>query len=294
MAAQLTINARSAVAATAISTLSFRVYFQDTQNGIREAIYDGGWTTSSAVLFTARRSTPLSVISWDEGKQIRIYCISADGLLEEWCHSNGGKWTPGYLTNLKVRVAPSTSIAAVNWDGSNIRVYCQEENSNAIQEFCVGNPWKRGAILPTADQGSNLAAVSWKDQGKVHLRVYYQAPDLSLKEHCYDGRWYQGGFNPGVALKSSAIAATAWVSSGVQIRLYWQDSHGLMTGYKWTGSWESTGSITSVPVGTHMSAINWNNGSNIRVYYQSYDGSISEECNDGDAWYNGAGATRTA
>nr|UXE44015.1 fucose-specific lectin [Trichoderma aurantioeffusum] len=276
MATQLTTNARSAVAATAISPLSFRVYFQDTQNGIREAIYDGRWTTSNTVLFTAKRSTPLSVISWDEGKQIRIYCVSTNGLLEEWCYSNGGKWTPGYLTDLKVRVAPSTSIAALNWDGPNIRVYCQEETSNAIQEFCVGNPWQRGATLPLADQGSNLSAVCWK-----------------IKEHCYDGRWYQGGFNPGTALKSSAIAATAWVSSGEQIRLYWQDTDGFMTGYKWSGSWESTGSITSVPVGTHMSAVNWNNGSNIRVYYQSSDGSISEECNDGDAWYNGAGASRT-
>nr|UWK20060.1 fucose-specific lectin [Trichoderma albolutescens] len=293
MATQLTTNARSGVAATVTSSSSFRVYFQDVQNGIREAIYDGGWTTSNTVLFKARRSTPLSVISWDEGKQIRIYCVSANGLLEEWCHNNGGSWAPGYLTNLKVRVAPNTSIAAVNWDGSSIRVYCQEESSNAIQEFCVGNPWKRGATLPVADQGSNLAAVSWKDQGKVHLRVYYQAPDLSLKEHCYDAGWYEGGFNPGVALKNSGIAATGWFNSGVQLRLYWQDSQGQMTGYKWSGSWSPTGSINPVPVGTHMSAINWNSGGNIRVYYQSFNGSISEECNDGDSWYNGQGAAPT-
>ncbi|KAL7784087.1 fungal fucose-specific lectin domain-containing protein [Trichoderma ceciliae] len=280
MATQFTINARSAVAATAISASSFRVYFQDSQNGIREAIYDGQWTTSNDALFTAKRSTPLSVISWDEGKQVRIYCISADGLLEEWCCGTGGIWAPGYLTSLKVRTAPNTSIAAVNWDGASIRVYCQEETSNAIQEFCPGNPWKRGATLPIADEGSNLAATSWKHNGKVHLRVYYQAPDLSLKEHCYDGGWGEGGFNPGIALKNSAIAATSWINSEVQLRLYWQDSHGLMKGNKWTGSWESTGSISSVPVGTHISAVNWNNGSNIRIYYQSYDGSISEECND--------------
>lgn len=71
MATQLTMNARSAVAATATSASTSRVYFQDTQNGIREAIYDNGkWTISDAVLFTAKRSTPLAVISLDEGKQV--------------------------------------------------------------------------------------------------------------------------------------------------------------------------------------------------------------------------------
>lgn len=88
-----------------------------------------------------------------------------------------------------------------------------------------------------------------------------------------------GGFNPGVALKSSAIAATSWVSSGagLQLRLFWQDGYGLLRGYKWSGNWESTGSVGPVPVGTHVSATNWNTGSSIKVYYQADDGSISEE-----------------
>ncbi|KAL7930743.1 hypothetical protein V8C35DRAFT_324194 [Trichoderma chlorosporum] len=198
--------------------------------------------------------------------------------LQEWCGINGN-WSPGYLTNLEVHVAPNTSIAATNWDGSAIRVYCQEVNSNAIQEYCVGNPWKRGATLPIADSGSNLAALSFKQDGKIHLRVYYQAPDLRLKEHCYDGNWSEGGFNPGVALKSSAIAATSWLGpeAGLQLRLYWQDSYGLLRGYKWSGAWESGGSSNLVPVGTHISAINWNSGNNIKVYYQAADGSVSEE-----------------
>nr|UWK20224.1 fucose-specific lectin [Trichoderma stromaticum] len=280
MATSFTINARTAVAATATSASTSRVYFQDIGNGIREVIYDNGkWTTSNDVIFVAKRSTPLAVVSWDEGKQIRIYCVSAEGLLQEWCGIHGS-WSPGYLTKLEVRVAPNTSIAAVNWNGPSIRVYCQEENSNAIQEYCVGNPWKRGAILPIADSGSNLAAVAFDEGGKIHLRVYYQAPDLSLREHCYDGVWSAGGFNPGVALKSSAIAATSWIGSGtgVQLRLYWQDPHGLLRGYKWSGGWESTGSLNPLKVGTHISAINWNSGSSIRVYYQADDGSISEEC----------------
>ncbi|KAK4062950.1 hypothetical protein Trihar35433_8745 [Trichoderma harzianum] len=279
MASPFVINARTAVAATATSTATSRVYFQDTENGIREVTYDNGnWTVSNDVLFSAKRSTPLAVISWDEGKQVRIYCVSSEGLLQEWCGVNG-HWGPGYLTDLGVRVASNTSIAATNWDGTSIRVYCQEESSNAIQEYCVGHPWKRGATLPIADSGSNLAALSFKDGGKVHLRVYYQAPDLSLREHCYDGGWSEGGFSPGVAIKSSAIAATSWGEAvdGVQLRVFWQDNHGLLRGYRWSRGWESAGSLNPMPVGTQISATNWDNGSSVRVYYQANDGTISEE-----------------
>lgn len=142
-------------------------------------------------------------------------------MLEEWCYSNGGRWVPGYLTNLKVKTAPNSSVAAVNWDGSNIRVYCQgkdiiersfnktrrrafltfwvEESSDAVQEYCVGNPWKRGATLPVADQGTNLAAVSWTQNGSPHLRVYYQAADLNIREHCYDSGWSTGRWKQRVA-----------------------------------------------------------------------------------------------
>jgi hypothetical protein len=119
-------------------------------------------------------------------------------LLEEWCNGSRGQWVPGYLTRLKVQTAPNSSVAAVNWDGQNIRVYCQGKNtkeqprSEIIQEYCVGDPWKKGATLPVADHGSNLAALSWTQKGRVHLRVYYQASDLSVHEHCYDDGWSKG------------------------------------------------------------------------------------------------------
>lgn len=70
-----------------------------------------------------------------------------------------------------------------------------KESSDAIQEYCVGDPWTKGATLPVADQGSNLAAVSWTQKGKVHLRLYYQTSDLSVQEHCYDNGWSKGKLN---------------------------------------------------------------------------------------------------
>jgi hypothetical protein len=72
MASEYTINARSAVAAVAASAESFRIYFQDTQNGIREGVYeDGKWNVSDEAIFYARRLSPLSAVSWDDGNQVR-------------------------------------------------------------------------------------------------------------------------------------------------------------------------------------------------------------------------------
>lgn len=72
MASKYTINARSAVAAVAASDNSFRIYFQDTQNGIREGVYkDGKWNVSGKAIFNARRLSPLSAVSWDGGSQVR-------------------------------------------------------------------------------------------------------------------------------------------------------------------------------------------------------------------------------
>nr|WOD46597.1 hypothetical protein [Trichoderma atroviride] len=281
MSSEYTINARTAVAAIAISSVSFRIYFQDTENGIREGVYhDGKWTFSGKALFHARRLSPLAAITWDEGSEIRVYSVSEDGLLEEWCYGSVGKWVPGGLTKLKVQTAPDSSVAAVNWERTKIRVYCQE-SSNAIQEYCVGNTWTKGATLPVADVGSDLAAVAWTKDGKPHIRVYYQTADLSVHEHCCDDGWSKGDFYLGAVMKNTAIAATGWYDSGEQLRVYSQDSHGLLKGYKWSGSWKGTYFSKKAPVGTHMAAVNWHNGTIVKVYYQSEDGTIWEENDDG-------------
>jgi hypothetical protein len=114
------------------------------------------------------------------------------------------------LSNSNVHVASNSSIAAVQWkdySGIQIRLYCQgkyaephspqhdlteaESTSDAVQEYCSGNPWTRGATLPTACPGSSIAAAKWMQDG-IHLRIYYQDPGLALKEHCWDGGWYEG------------------------------------------------------------------------------------------------------
>ncbi|KAI9740318.1 MAG: hypothetical protein M1834_004897 [Cirrosporium novae-zelandiae] len=292
----------SAVASTTPSLWSCRVYCQDSQGGIREVIHDQGiWTTRNSELFKAKMFTPLAIISWDEGREIRIYCLSQNDFLREYCYSSNGRkngWYSGHLNNLNVHAASNSSIAAIQWkdnDGPQIRLYCQESTSDAIQEFCSGNPWTRGTTLPIARTGSSIAAVSWMKNG-IHMRVYYQDPSLALKEHCSDGGWYEGCFNPGRVPRHSSITALGWYDSCMQLRVYWQDSRQTLVGTSWiNGSWGSVDHVTGPLLGgRYISAVDWKNGKNIRIYYQGEDGAILEECNDGGKWFRGVGAAKSA
>lgn len=187
-----------------------------------------------------------------------------------------------------------------------------ESTSDAIQEFCSGSPWTRGQLLPTARTGSSIAVVGWSDNG-VHLRVYCQAPDLTLKEYCWDpSNWYDGtldsfpssskpflnsnagDFSTDKAPRHSSISAIGWYDSGVFLRVYWHDSSRNFTGSEYNnGSWADAGTVIELlPGATQSSSIQWDSGEKIRFYYQARSNDILEQCNDGDGngdvWYSGS------
>jgi len=69
----------TSVAATALSAATLRVYLQDDQGGIREGTYPtagspSGWGVSKSPIFKAKLFTPLSVISWNDGKEASQTC----------------------------------------------------------------------------------------------------------------------------------------------------------------------------------------------------------------------------
>ncbi|KAI2632434.1 fucose-specific lectin [Hypoxylon sp. NC1633] len=280
----------TSVASTAFKTWECAVFYQGMDGGIRHSVHRSAeWISSSNTLFKAKLFTPLAVISWKEGNEIRVYCLSDDNILQEWVWSGGSPWVPGYLSKLGVRVNPSTRIAALNWDGPNIRVYCQEAGSNAIQEYCNGDPWYKGFLLPTALNGSSIAAGQWRDPlYSVHLRVYTQAPDRTLREHCYDGKWTTGAFRPGEAPQFTTISALVW--SG-KLRVYWQnDDQGLVEDAWESSGWSSNGVILkSMRERASTGVLDWNDSRDIRIYYQSSkDSTIRELCSEGDGWIPGA------
>ena len=74
--------------------------------------------------------------------------------------------------------------------------WLEEPESQAIVELRHDGYWTKGGRLLDALDGTSIAAVAFNWNGGVSMSVYYQAKDLSLKDHCYDsGRgWYPGQF----------------------------------------------------------------------------------------------------
>ncbi|KAI0846452.1 fungal fucose-specific lectin-domain-containing protein [Daldinia vernicosa] len=282
----------SDITAVATGSSECNVYHQDSQGVIREYTYNGKWNATKSPTFSAKLSSPLAVISFDAGKQVRVYCVSEDGYLEEWCHSPGqDEWLSGYLTNSKFRVAHNTRLAAVHWhdDGSNIiRVYAQEPHSDHIQEYCSGNIWTKGAKLPVAHTGSGLAAVCWKNNG-IHLRVYYQATDMTVKEQCWDGSWYEGELSTDKMPRHTSITAVGWYKSNPHIRVYCQDGKNNIVTYKSDNGWRSNSKVIGpLGPGRHTSALEWGNGSDVKLYHQADDDKIYEHVqSNGKDWHQG-------
>ena len=68
------IPSGNAIAATGWSAWHMRIYFQDGRGQVRESRHDDGvWSGGDvkSTIFTAKLGTPLSVISWDNGRQVR-------------------------------------------------------------------------------------------------------------------------------------------------------------------------------------------------------------------------------
>jgi Fungal fucose-specific lectin len=105
-----------------------------------------------------------------------------------------------------------------------------------------------------------------------------------------------GQFNPAKAPTATParISAVAWFNSGVNIRVYWEDEEGNVLLCGWTNGWGSVEKVIGPLYGTKISAIQWNNGGNVRIYYQARSNDIDEQCNDGGAWYVGQGAARNS
>ncbi|PWI65247.1 hypothetical protein PCL_07297 [Purpureocillium lilacinum] len=279
-----------------------RVFYQDTSGQIFSAIqYAGFWR--SEPLFMAKPSTPLAAVGWKEGKEIRLYCVSVEDYLVEWClspeknrygESEGKTWRRGDLSSLEVKIAPGSSIAAVGLNGTDLRVYCQEPNTGVIHEYVNRRGWSLRHTFPAALEGTGIAAVNWEEDSGRNVRVFYQDQDLNLQEHvCHGQAWSKAGVNLGPIPKKAPISATAWLNDGstgsrLRICLYWQDNKGSLTGQEYDNGWKPIGSVWPMPAGTYLASLQWARGKAIRVYYQTADAGISEACFQEGKWFAGS------
>jgi len=303
----------TSVAASALPNGDRRqVFYQAPGSGILQSKYTNSvWSDGSEKdsLFKAAMFTPLAAVSFkhDIEAQDRVYYLDETYVLQEYCFTErpGGSWYSGTLGDLKIQVAPNTSIAAVQYRGEgesgpvSIRVYCQDPISRHIQEFCHdGKQWFKGAILPAdALHGSRLAATAYVDNAaKAHIRVYYQSDDLSIKEYRYEGgEWVAGDLDGEKAPGWTPISAVGFAKHGgpYKAHVYWRNVKDEIVGTTSSDDGLNWGPLMTLEVaaqaatGSQLAALQWSNGDHLRIYYQRTDDSILEACKDDASWYEG-------
>ncbi|KAL1679136.1 fungal fucose-specific lectin-domain-containing protein [Schizophyllum commune] len=273
---------------------SARVYYQNPPGGVLESVHiDGQWTggIDQPSLWDAAPFTPLAAINWDRGNQVRVYYLNTENKLQEYCYDNGN-WFQGGLNGMDIQAAFNTSIAAFQYEndtGLHIRVYCQEDGSNEIQEFCNDGRWFRGATLPSALSGTSIAAIPFEFNG-LQFRVYYQTDDLYIREQVLnnDG-WSSGDFRAGPAPGRTPIGALFGSWRGVVLDVYWMNTDSeIVRATNIDGWWNNSTVVGPLERGAKFAPAQWDGGRYVRVYYQSADNSVLEICNDNDeGWYSG-------
>ncbi|KIJ39831.1 hypothetical protein M422DRAFT_257432 [Sphaerobolus stellatus SS14] len=259
------------------------------------------WTATGPPLpLSSMQNLPprwLHAVGKTEMRQVRVYYLDSNHILQEYCYTSGKGWYPGEVGNLGVQAAQNTKIAAVEYGDSNggvhLRVYCQESGSNSIKEIANDGSWFRAATLPAAASGSSIAAVAylWKS---LELRVYCQTEDGSIKENALtdNSGWFVGEFSAN-APRGASISAIGWSipeDGGVELQVYWLNAQNTIVYSKNTGSWGSPQTVIGgLRAGLNFAAAEWDFGKRLRLYFQGPDKRVQELYNDGtDVWQPGS------
>ncbi|KIM36576.1 hypothetical protein M413DRAFT_424693 [Hebeloma cylindrosporum] len=234
----------------------------------REAITSGivPATDSEAIShFTLNKLC--AFINWDEGGEIRNYQIGPQNVLQEYTYSteDGNGWKHGSLHNLGIILSPISTVAPIRLDDGVICVYYQGQSHNFTPYKCPpeqkADPntgfiqsvsedghlkrWTIGSPITRAVMGSSIAIVLYFDAtGQSIPRLYYQDPELYLREHYYDhslSEWVLGDFNPGVQPRGTLISAEVIRGGDRDINVIWRDALGRAVASSWSESsgWDS-------------------------------------------------------
>ncbi|KAE8153064.1 fucose-specific lectin [Aspergillus avenaceus] len=273
-----------------------RVYFQDTQGGIRETMFEGStWSngTEKNVITRAKLDTPVAATS-KKLEHIRVYSLNQENMIQERCYDAKSGWYDGAMTRAKFQVAPYSQLGSIFLAGMeelHLRIYAQKPD-NTIQEYSWnGKEWKEDTNLGPALAGTGIGVTSFKylDQKGPSIRVFFQTPDLKLVQRAYDPHtgWYKELYTIfDKAPPRTSIAATSFGASkdGIYLRIYFVNYDNTAWQVSWDhgkGYWDKR-SITPVVPGSELAIISWGSfaqgGPDLRMYLQNgtYVSAVSE------------------
>ncbi|KIM47268.1 hypothetical protein M413DRAFT_440729 [Hebeloma cylindrosporum] len=188
-------------------------------------------------------------ISWDDGKEIRIYHLGPGNILQEYAYSESkgrNSWHYGDLHKLGLVLDPTSSIAAVRHRDDGISLFFQDPNDGLIRALRQSGPtgqWRNDrAEGARAVKGSSIAVVM-DDDGLARYRLYYQDPGLYLRERYYipnATHWPFGDFHPGVQPRGTPITAEVVLGGDVYLNVMWRNSQGRAVVSSWSAAsgWE--------------------------------------------------------
>ncbi|KAL6814418.1 hypothetical protein J3E69DRAFT_347197 [Trichoderma sp. SZMC 28015] len=235
-----------------------RVYFQDTDGRIYEAIYfdtEQRWRGAQQPkdkIARAKRCSPIAATSWRESAghrqpRVHVYFTNEENFLQEriWNPMNKPNWIDGALNALKVEIPPFSQLSATSWGDGNIML-CYQGSDNAIHilnGWAHDAVWRRGTTIEQADSHSPLSVTNFEHLGFRAARLYFKLNGI-IREACWDEvrddvrappKYYMGGCYKD-SPENASISALAWKSESLEMRIYIASRNSLQE-TRYSGGW---------------------------------------------------------
>jgi len=160
--------------------------------------------------------SPAAAYSFTSSKGANIHVCYQDksGNIQQTFYDDTSRWYPS-PNGIVGKGNLNNGIAITGWSsGDEERVYMIGEHDTIVERCWSSDQskWYEGELtqkfIPAAHY-SNLAAISFEDNGTLSIRVYYQATDNTIHEYCKDGEnpWF-AGFSFPAAAQGTSIACT--------------------------------------------------------------------------------------
>ncbi|KIM47266.1 hypothetical protein M413DRAFT_7801 [Hebeloma cylindrosporum] len=147
----------------------------------------------------------------------------------------------GSLHTLGIVVDPNSSIAAMRREDGTTCLYYQEPTTDFIRMVSHSDStkvWTDCPRIAKAAKNSSFAVVKCPNT-KLVSRIYYQDPELHLRERHYDrfwDGWTLGHFDAGVQPRGTPITAEVVHGGDVGINVIWRDALGRVASASWSKS----------------------------------------------------------